>query len=661
MSKVTLLIGLLFFLFTNTVLGQAHSYGELSGKSLYYYIDSLAQDSVNQVLENKNKFKKSENNSLHFGTTSAAVWLKLEIENTEETDIIAEFGYPFIDTIDFYIYDLEGNLFKNYRNGSAFPFDQRGVVGNNFKFLIPPGDWFLVWRLKGIYNIQVPFRLHTWETLKAAKSHENLLNGIYIGFCIVIIAYNFFLYLFIKDHIFNYYILHVIATALITLHLAGLTFQYLWPNMPSINQNEPIIYGLGIFSTLFSIKFLQLEKFSSFWNKVLWVVFWVNIPVFILVFFQQKMLANILVQLVGSIGCSLMIVAGSVAYAKGYKPARFYILAFSIFLAGVVISILSRMNILPNTPIFVHASQFGSGMDIILLSIAVADKFNQINKQKLEGEKQLLEKTIENQKLTESKNIELEGLVSERTSKLSLANQKLEEQSLELKEINRYKDKVFTVIAHDLKGNISSIKGLLELTENSNDTLDKETLSALNETTDKTYELLNNLLTWGSLNKGDFRPINSNIYLKESILKVLSTYKPQFDKKSLQLNVNLSEDNFIIYADANYIEIVFRNLISNAIKFTPKGGSISLDLFEYKVAKKVVVKIKDSGVGMQTSKLSSLFESVSQKSTQGTDNEQGTGLGLVLVKEILDAMKADVQVESELNEGTTFTLKFDRI
>jgi signal transduction histidine kinase len=202
---------------------------------------------------------------------------------------------------------------------------------------------------------------------------------------------------------------------------------------------------------------------------------------------------------------------------------------------------------------------------------------------------------------------------------------------------------------------------LLELTENSNDTLDKETLSALNETTDKTYELLNNLLTWGSLNKGDFRPINSNIYLKESILKVLSTYKPQFDKKSLQLNVNLSEDNFIIYADANYIEIVFRNLISNAIKFTPKGGSISLDLFEYKVAKKVVVKIKDSGVGMQTSKLSSLFESVSQKSTQGTDNEQGTGLGLVLVKEILDAMKADVQVESELNEGTTFTLKFDRI
>ena len=132
------------------------------------------------------------------------------------------------------------------------------------------------------------------------------------------------------------------------------------------------------------------------------------------------------------------------------------------------------------------------------------------------------------------------------------------------------------------------------------------------------------------------------------------------NKKSLTCDVHFEDKDFQVLADSNYMNIVLRNLISNAIKFTSVGGTISVELIELKTQEYIVLKVKDNGIGMSEARINSLFEAAPQKSTKGTEGEHGTGLGMVLVKEILDAMNIEIQVESILKKGTSFTMKIPK-
>lgn len=237
-----------------------------------------------------------------------------------------------------------------------------------------------------------------------------------------------------------------------------------------------------------------------------------------------------------------------------------------------------------------------------------------------------------------------------------IANQKLNKQKQALEESNQIKDKLFSVIAHDLRSPFNSLIGLLALLDA--DLLTKEEqetiFKSLKFTTFSTLETLDALLQWSmSQMKGDkLETITENIDLYNITESQINFYRQQASNKKIDLLNQIKIDTFAM-ADQNQIGTVIRNLIGNALKFTPENGKIIITQTESESFWKI--SIKDTGIGISQENLAKLFKNESHFTTRGTANEKGTGLGLLLCKEFAENNKGKISVESTLGEGTIFS------
>ncbi len=226
----------------------------------------------------------------------------------------------------------------------------------------------------------------------------------------------------------------------------------------------------------------------------------------------------------------------------------------------------------------------------------------------------------------------------------------------ELKESNTAKDKFLSIISHDLRSPIGSIQGLTEaLLENLDSFSPDEMLNfidTIHKTVSGTYNLVDNMLIWAQnhRNKIEFSP--QNAVLKEIIDNAVHVELAEADKKEITIDRKIGE-KVLIKADLNMLSTVLRNLIFNAIKFTNRGGKIEISCSLYD-DKKAKVSIIDNGIGMPEGKLSKLFRIDESISTKGTENEKGTGLGLVLCKEFVERNGGKIWVESEVGKGSSF-------
>ena len=165
--------------------------------------------------------------------------------------------------------------------------------------------------------------------------------------------------------------------------------------------------------------------------------------------------------------------------------------------------------------------------------------------------------------------------------------------------------------------------------------------------------MLENLLDWSLSQTNGIQCFFESILLKDFLLRILEIYQVNLSSKEIELQLNV-DDNIRIRADLHTIATVFRNLISNAIKFTPRNGSITISAISH--TDSVTVQLQDTGVGMDCQKLSTIFQLQGQRPTYGTEKEKGTGLGLVLVKEFTELNRGQITIESNPSGGTIVRL-----
>ncbi len=237
-----------------------------------------------------------------------------------------------------------------------------------------------------------------------------------------------------------------------------------------------------------------------------------------------------------------------------------------------------------------------------------------------------------------------------------LAKEKLEKQTKELEELNRLKDKLFSIIAHDLKAPFASLVSMLRIVSDDDISHDefKQYLPKLTENVDYTSSLLENLLNWSKSQIDAVKIVVEPILLKD-LVEVEITF---FNKLSAEKNIRIINEitnEYLVNADRNTVQLVFRNLFSNAIKFCKSGDSIIVST--QIINDKETVIFKDTGIGMSADKVEKLFGSETF-TTLGTDNEKGTGLGLLLCKDFLNKTGGKIHVESEVGVGTTFYIQF---
>jgi PAS domain S-box-containing protein len=240
------------------------------------------------------------------------------------------------------------------------------------------------------------------------------------------------------------------------------------------------------------------------------------------------------------------------------------------------------------------------------------------------------------------------------------ANLTIKKQNEELEELNATKDKFFSIISHDLKNPFNTILGFSsELLDHFDETSveeQKKQIKIIHDSAQQNYSLLQNLLAWSRTQskRMPFKP--ESIQIEDLIYENQQLFLQTAEAKGVGILLELHIDNKIhVYADRAMLNTGVRNLISNAIKYTPKGGEITLGC-TIENDSKVRIFVKDNGVGIASDMIPKLFKIDETFSTLGTNNEQGTGLGLILVKEFVEQNNGTIYVESEKGKGSTFSI-----
>ncbi|OQX99690.1 MAG: hypothetical protein B6I20_09725 [Bacteroidetes bacterium 4572_117] len=254
--------------------------------------------------------------------------------------------------------------------------------------------------------------------------------------------------------------------------------------------------------------------------------------------------------------------------------------------------------------------------------------------------------------------------IEEKNKELFQQNEEIQTQTIKLRTTNKKleaanatKDKFFSIIAHDLKSPFNTIIGFADILINDFDDLEnktkKEYIRYIRQGAENTYKLLENLLLWARTQEGNinFSPEQLNFYLL--INETRKTLNQFAINKSISIINNIPE-NIHVDADKNMLSTIMRNLISNAIKFTPKEGTVEIGVETRHGVSLHEIYVKDSGVGISKEMQSKIFDIGENTSTKGTENEKGTGLGLILCKEFIEKHGGKIWVESDIGKGSKF-------
>lgn len=312
-------------------------------------------------------------------------------------------------------------------------------------------------------------------------------------------------------------------------------------------------------------------------------------------------------------------------------------------------------------------------------ALAVADEIHTIDKKLYNQERASNIDNLEGQIAAAEKQIDLERLTSRNENLRNFGifafiifaiiltfwlmsrkkNKIISAQNQQLTQLNITKDQIFAVLGHDLRKPAISFRGITQKLRYLIDQKDFKTMEALGNVLEKNAFALNqltdNLLNWALTQKDAISYQPTNIQLDEAMEEVMDLFQTVAADKSIGLTSSIGEGQ-MLYADLNSFLIIIRNLVDNALKFTPKGGTVEVNSSIKNEG--MVIKIKDSGIGIPPQELASIFTLKKNKSARGTVGEKGTGLGLHLVNELVKINQGSIDISSQLEKGTTIKVTF---
>ncbi|HEX2982607.1 MAG TPA: ATP-binding protein, partial [Ignavibacteriales bacterium] len=255
-----------------------------------------------------------------------------------------------------------------------------------------------------------------------------------------------------------------------------------------------------------------------------------------------------------------------------------------------------------------------------------------------------------------NKELELKNVIIERTNnELEKLNERLKESQEELRELNANKDKLYTIVAHDLRGSFGGLMSITEFLSLESDSLSrtelKEILDNVHTAIKKVYGLLENLLVWARIQTGKLLYEPAVINIHQPVQDAVSLAIIAAQGKNVTIRSKVSEELYS-FCDANIFSAVIRNLLSNAVKFTRKKGIIEVDAYEQ--GNEIVVSVSDNGIGISEEYFNEIFCVNSRRSTLGTEKETGTGLGLILCKELAEKNGGRIWAQSAVDKGSIF-------
>ncbi|MBL7937100.1 MAG: ATPase, partial [Bacteroidia bacterium] len=419
----------------------------LSNKSEVINIRSsnfeILEDKENIMTIKTVVFSKSfviNNNEIpNFGISKSAFWLKFQVKNTtEEKKLLLMLAYPNLDEVE--LYEISHDFKCSYtKMGKNKPFFQRNYQnpGYVFDITVPLNKtvtYFL--KIKSGGQIMVPISIGAPNKVLEEIKIENFFIGIYCGIILIMFFYNLFIFYAVRDKVYLYYVGYILIVGLVQLSLLGYAFQFFWPNSTWLAFHSVYLLSalVGISAIEFIKVFLQTKIHTPFLHKGFFILNLIYISYIVLDFLNfGDELYNVIQLCAMFLSFYMIFVAFKIA-KKGSSSARFFLLAWTIFLVGVFIYAMKDLGILPYNNLTIYTMPAGSAIEAILLSFALADRINILKKEKEESQATALLALQENEKLITEQNIILEQKVHERTIKLESTNEELNATLSDLKD-----------------------------------------------------------------------------------------------------------------------------------------------------------------------------------------------------------------------------------
>jgi len=330
----------------------------------------------------------SDKESLGFGYTSSVYWVRFSVKNpgNKKIDFLLELDYPLIDSIELYV-PKPDRSYEIRRAGDHLPFRQRDVQYRNFVFqLSEMPQSFHTYYIRFETSSSMNILLWIWSPSIFSEKimSEHIMLGIYYGIIVLIALHTFFIFLSLYDLSYLYYIFWILCFGIYQFAINGLAFQYIWPN--SIwwgNQCMPFFISLGTgFCLQFGRSFLNTKTIIPVMDKIIKTLIVISFINVILSFITPyKFIIQISVSVVFFM-VTTMLVSGMMCLYKGFRMARYYVLAWTALLIGVTLFALKSFGILPDNFITIWGQQIGSAIQVMFISLALADRISIVNNEK---------------------------------------------------------------------------------------------------------------------------------------------------------------------------------------------------------------------------------------------------------------------------------------
>jgi signal transduction histidine kinase len=704
---------ILFVIFSNAVFGQdTITYNDPSkiikiGNKIEILEDKTNQLTLQQVLNSKD-FKKSTQVVPSLAISNSSFWLKMTIANkTENNNLALELEYPTTDSVTFVSLQPSGG-YSEIVTGEFVPVYLRQHRHQNYIFdlNIPSNEvrTYLM-RVNASEQLQLPLTVSTIKNISEDLSTKDLIFGLYAGIIIVMLLYNMFLIFTVRDRSYVYYVGYILFVGMTQACLEGYAPRFLYP-YSSFLPNAMMVWIpalSGVFSVLFVNNFMNIKHYTPVLHKVLNGILVVYCLIIILSFTGNYRLCTGLMQLLVMI---LAVVGYTVAVKisrRGYRPAQFFLIAFSIFIAGVIVFVLRNANVLPYNNYTYYAMDIGSVIEVVLLSIALADKINIFRKEKEESQAATLQALQENERIVREQNVILEAKVEERTHALHESNLDLNKAMVDLKDAQSQlveSEKMASLgqltagIAHEINNPInfvtSNVKPLnrdvlilidavdamekmvldnTSLSEKQQKIEDYKTeidydylkmeidqlLNGIGEGASRTAEIVKGLRIFSRLDEDDLKKADINEGLDSTLVITNNLLGSLIKVEKHYANMPLVE------CYPGKLNQVFLNIISNAAyaikkKFGENAGGI-LNIATTYDDNNIFVNLTDNGTGMDENTKKRLFEPFFTTKDVG----EGTGLGMSIAYNTINKHNGQIIVNSEVGVGTEFIIKLPLI
>lgn len=703
-----ILINLLTFLFLPLLLNAENAFLYSDPTSIAEIDKGIMclQDKTNtltiQDILNSKDFVQVNQKVPNLGVTSSSQWFKITIKNTTDVSkLLLKVDFPIIDEIEFYSFE-EGNA-RIEKMGEYKNFSERKYNDPNYIYDITINKnetqtYYL--KIKSGEQIMLPIVIGTPQEIFESISTKDAIFGIYFGIIIVMFLYNMFLYFTVKDKSYLFYIIYIMCVGLTQTFLHGYTFKYLWPNNSwlAIHTMYLLPSFVGIAIAEFAKVFLQVKEHSKILYKGFYIINFIYIICIILAITGNYNISQQLIHINAMLVSLYTLFVGFNIARKGSRPAIFFSIAWFTFLIGVCLFILKDLGVLPYNNFTVYAMPAGSAIEVILLSLALADRINILKKEKDESQAQALNALRQNESIIKNQNIVLERKVEERTKELKITNNELSTALSELKQtqsqlVNSEKmaslGQLTAGIAHEinnpinfvvsnikpLKRDIEDIYELVKMYEGINQKEDIDTkiqninkyrgeidytyikeeienlLKGIEDGAVRTADIVKGLRVFSRLDENDLKRTN----ITEGINSTLTLLNPEITGASIELVKNFKHIPEIECYPGK-LNQVFMNIFNNAIfaikenKERTDKGKLTITTTSDDV--NVYLTIKDNGTGMTEEVKAKIFEPFFTTKAVG----KGTGLGLSITFSIIRDHNGRIDINSEYGVGSEFII-----